>query len=191
MFAQRLYPRTRIQGWIGLTLMAVMLATRFHHFGDALHLPDASWAIFFLAGYYLAWPWLAALLGLALVIDAVAVGWLGVSDYCLTPAYAALQLAHLTLWAGGRLAARQGGDIIGLGRAAGLALVATVLAFVISNGSFYWFGGRVIAPNWVQFAQTFIDYAPGFIATTLFYLGLAALMHALLSLRWAAPRPNP
>ena len=31
----------------------VMIATRFNHFGDALHLPDASMALFFLGGLYL------------------------------------------------------------------------------------------------------------------------------------------
>ncbi|MBM3153552.1 MAG: hypothetical protein FJZ96_15320, partial [Chloroflexi bacterium] len=53
-------PRT--QALIGGSLLAVMLATRFHHFGDALHLPDASWALFFLAGFYLARVWLPVLL---------------------------------------------------------------------------------------------------------------------------------
>jgi hypothetical protein len=34
----------------GLLLAALMLATRSHHFASPLHLPDASWAVFFLAG---------------------------------------------------------------------------------------------------------------------------------------------
>ena len=34
-----------------VALAALMLATRFHHFGTALHLPDASMAIFFLGGW--------------------------------------------------------------------------------------------------------------------------------------------
>src|SRR5690606_15593697 len=41
--------------WSGLAALAMlMLATRFHHFGDALHLPDASMAIFLCGGLYLA-----------------------------------------------------------------------------------------------------------------------------------------
>ncbi len=35
---------------IGLLLAALMTATRSHHFASTLHLPDASWAGFFLAG---------------------------------------------------------------------------------------------------------------------------------------------
>jgi hypothetical protein len=35
---------------ITLMLAALMAATRSHHFATALHLPDVSWAVFFLAG---------------------------------------------------------------------------------------------------------------------------------------------
>ena len=38
---------------IALLLAVGMAATRFRHFGSAIHLPDASLAIFFLAGFYL------------------------------------------------------------------------------------------------------------------------------------------
>jgi hypothetical protein len=106
---------------------------------------------------------------------------MGVSDYCLTPAYAGLQLAHLVLWAGGRWSARQAGASNGLVRMAGMAVGATALAFVISNGAFFWLGGRVAEPGMAQFAQTFVDYAPGFLASTLLYLGLAALAHAFIA----------
>lgn len=166
-------PRT--QALIGLSLAAVMAATRFHHFGDALHLPDASWALFFLAGFYLSPAWMLGLMLEAVAIDVAAVGWMGVSAYCLTAAYAALQLAHLGLWAGGRMAREQGGIVA----MASLALAATVLAFVLSNGSFFWFGGRVAEPSWAQFAQTFVDYGPRFLVSTLAYLGAAALLHVL------------
>lgn len=172
-------PQTRL--FIGLGLMAFMLATRFHHFGDALHLPDASWALFFLAGFYLSPVWLAALMLQAVAIDAAAIGWMGVSDYCLTPAYAGLQLAHLALWAGGRWAGRQDRSTArGLAALAGSAVAVTALAFFISNGAFYWLGGRVAEPGMDQFAQTFVDYAPAFLASTLLYLGVAASVHALV-----------
>lgn len=171
-------PRT--QAFLGFSLMAFMLATRFHHFGDALHLPDASWALFFLAGFYLSPAWLLGLMLEAVAIDVAAVGWMGVSGYCLTPAYAALQVAHLALWAGGRLSNRSvGGSAAAMLRMAGLATGATALAFFISNGAFYWFGGRVADTSLAQFAWTFVDYGPGFLASTLAYLAVAALAHAL------------
>lgn len=183
-------PQTRL--FIGLGLLALMLATRFHHFGDALHLPDASWAIFFLAGFYLPATWLAGLMLAAVGIDLVAVGWMGVSGYCLTPAYAGLQVAHLALWSGGRLSRRHfAGDAAwnaaAMARLAGIAAGATALAFLVSNGTFYWLGGRVADASLVQFAGTFIDYGPVFLASTLMYLGVAALVHVAV-VRLAASR---
>lgn len=169
----------RTQTLIGLGLMAFMAATRFHHFGDALHLPDASWALFFIAGFYLRPAWFLALLLEAVAIDAAAIGWMGVSAYCLTPAYAGLQLAHAALWLGGRWLARDAAPA----RLMAASVGATAVAFVVSNSAFYWLGGQVAAPNLAQFVQTFADYAPRFFASTLMYLGLAALAHGLLQTR--------
>jgi hypothetical protein len=173
-------PRT--QTFIGLALMAVMLATRFHHFGDALHLPDASWALFFLAGFYLSPRWLVVLLLEAVAIDVLAVGWMGVSAYCITPAYAALQLAHGVLWVGGRwLRAREIHGLAGLPVLAGAVVGSGVAAFALSNGAFYWLGGRVAEPNWAQFLQTWLDYAPAYVGGMALYVGLAALIHGVFS----------
>jgi len=38
--------------YLPIALIALMALTRFHHFGDVLHLPDASLAVFFFAGFY-------------------------------------------------------------------------------------------------------------------------------------------
>lgn len=179
-------PRTQTR--IGLALMAVMLATRFHHFGDALHLPDASWAIFFVAGFYLSPGWLFALLLQAVAIDVAAVGWMGVSGYCLTPAYAGLQLAHGVLWAGGRwLRGHVRQTLADLPPLAGAVVGSAVVAFALSNGAFYWLGGRVAEPNWLQFIQTWADYAPRFVGVMALYVGLAAAAHALVHAHSARP----
>lgn len=178
-------PRT--QTTIGLGLMALMAATRFHHFGDALHMPDASWAIFFLAGFYLAPAWLLALLVQAVAIDYVAIEMLGTSAFCVTPAYAALLPAYAALWLGGRWLARKAStDLNGLGRLAGAALASTLVAFALSNGAFYWFGGRVAETSLAQYVQTWIDYAPGFLGSTLLYLSVAVLAHLAVSTRLRA-----
>ncbi|MCX7097836.1 MAG: hypothetical protein NTV43_08035 [Methylococcales bacterium] len=39
-------------GLIPIFLIALMVVTRYHHFGELLHLPDASMAVFFFAGCY-------------------------------------------------------------------------------------------------------------------------------------------
>lgn len=166
------------QTCIGLGLMAVMAATRFHHFGDTLHLPDASWAIFFAAGFYLSPVWLLALMTEAFAIDYASIGLLGTSAFCLTPAYAALIPAYAALWFGGRWMARNAAaDMTGLTRLAGAALASTAAAFIISNGAFYWFGGRVAETSLAQFVQTFVDYAPSFFGSTLMYLAVVAVAH--------------
>jgi hypothetical protein len=73
---------------IELALVALMAATRGQRFAPlAHHLPDASLAVFFLAGLSLRSIWdFPALVGLATVIDPTAIGWGGVSGYCMIPA---------------------------------------------------------------------------------------------------------
>src|SRR5580692_3342727 len=94
---------------VGLLLLAgAMLATRLHHFE---HLPDASWAIFFLSGFHLFGARAFALLMVeAVIIDYVATQHLGVSSYCLSIAYLFVLPAYAALWLGGRVAARHWRD---------------------------------------------------------------------------------
>ena len=69
-----------------LTLLMVM--TRGHHFADINVLPSASWAVFMLAGFYLASKlWFPAFLGLAAVLDLMSVYIGGASNFCVSPAY--------------------------------------------------------------------------------------------------------
>jgi len=93
----------RQQVSLGLILAALMAVTRGQHVALATHLPDASLAVFFLAGVYLRPVWVfPALFGLAALIDTVAVTWGGVGAFCITGAYAALIPAYGALWAVGR-----------------------------------------------------------------------------------------
>lgn len=171
----------RQQAVIGLGLATLMAATRFHHLGDALHLPDASWAVYFLAGFYLAPVWLFGLLAEAVVIDYVAIEWLGTSAFCVTPAYVALLPAYASLWLGGRwLAGHLETGGWGWARLLGVGAVSASVAFLISNASFYWFGGQVDQPGLAAYAVHFLRYFPGFVGTTLLYLVPAAAVHALV-----------
>src|SRR4051812_40251766 len=89
---------------VGAVLVLLMAATRSHHFPTISNIaPDASWAVFFLAGFYLRPAWLLALLlGEAALVDCIAIGWAGVSDFCVSPAYIALLPAYSVLWFAGR-----------------------------------------------------------------------------------------
>ena len=125
---------------IGLSLVALMAATRMHHFGSPLHLPDASLAVFLLAGFFIAGPLLfIGLLFEAAALDYVAIAHLGVSDWCVTPAYWFLIPTYAVLWLAGRYYARiHQHSLRSLGVFAGLSVAALSVAFLISNGALYW-----------------------------------------------------
>lgn len=160
------------QAWTVTALLALaMLATRTGHFGDMLHLPDASMAAFFLGGAYvrrhLAF---AALVVLGVAIDYVAIRYAGVSNYCVTPAYGFLQVAYAVLWYGGyACAARFGSRYLLFVVAAAL----TVVAFLVSNGSFYWLGGRVADRSLSGWAANAWRWGPSFVMVAMCYIGVA------------------
>src|SRR5690606_25885106 len=104
------------RGGILALLAVVMLATRTHHFGAV---PDASWAVFFIAGFYLSagrstadgaamrgWSLWAfpLLMALAVAIDYVVITGQGIafwSHYCVSTAYLFLLPSYVAPWLGG------------------------------------------------------------------------------------------
>ncbi|KRE88715.1 hypothetical protein ASG87_09090 [Frateuria sp. Soil773] len=166
-------------------LAVLMVATRFKHFGDALHLPDASMAVFFLGGLYLR-RHLAFVLfvALAVLLDWVSIAYAGVSDFCVTAAYAFLPLAYAVLWYAGRgYAGRLQATPLALAGAFGVAVPAAALSFAVSNGAFYWLGGRYAEPHVAEYAARLWQWGPLFVRTTLGYVAAALLLHGLLA--WA------
>ncbi|UXA54195.1 hypothetical protein M0D45_05465 [Xanthomonas prunicola] len=177
------------KGLLFIASMLVMTATRFHHTSDWLHLPDASMAVFFLGGLALRrHGYLVALLGVSVAIDWAAVSLAGVSDFCITAAYAALPAAYGVLWYAGRAYhARVRPEVASLSIAWGLGTLAAVLSFLISNGAFYWWGGRYTAPHWAQYLQRAWQWGPLFVRTTALYLAVV-LAAAWCVLRWRNAR---
>lgn len=171
-----------------VALAALMTATRVHHFGTALHLPDASMAVFFLGGLALrgagrGWrahlPFLS-LAALAGVVDWASITYAGVSDFCVTVAYSFLLPAYAVLWYGGRWAAgRFGTDADGFAGRAAVALGSATGSFLISNGAFYWLGGRYPDPNVAQYLERVWQWGPLFVRTTMTYVLVALVLHAL------------
>lgn len=167
------------QATIFALLALLMLTTRFAHFAS---LPDASWAVFFAGGFYLAgrsaWTFPALMLE-AVAIDFFVTRHLGVSDYCITPAYAFLVPTHAVLWLGGiwlrRRYAFEARSILLLAASAGAAIN---LAYLISNGSFYWLGGRIADPNAAQYLDRFLAYYGNFMLVSAGYLAIIAALHA-------------
>jgi hypothetical protein len=167
-------------------LAILMTATRFHHVGSALHLPDASMAVFFLGGLHVRrYGAFFALLALAVAVDWATITGSGRdfwSHHCLTPAYWLLPLAYAALWQAGRwTAVRWRWDARGLSLLGAAALVGASLSFAISNGAFYWFGGRYPEPNLGEYLARAWRWGPLFVRTMLAYVAVAVMVHAALA----------
>ena len=166
---------------IALLLALLMVTTRFHHFGSLTHLPDASLAVFFLGGFYLRRPALfGCYLAQAALIDYLAITLGGVSDWCVTPAYAFLVPTYASLWFGGLWYARRHRmDWRTLAPLAGAVFVAVSAAFLISNASFYVLSGYFPAMSWTEYATRVARYFPPYASAAVAYIAIAAGLHVL------------
>lgn len=152
---------------IFLLLSALMLLTRFHHFGDNLHLPDASWAVFFLAGLWLRkWHFFAFYCAQTVIIDALAVQ-AGTSSFCVTPAYLFLLPTYAALWSAGRFSQSRK-----LHEKLLLCAASTALAYAISSFSFHAFSGYFASLSFADYLQNTIQYLAHYEMITLAYCGI-------------------
>jgi len=165
----------------GLSLL--MAATRFGHFGSHLAPPDASWAIFFMGGFYLGrhWRWLLPLWLLeAAALDFAAIRYAGADNYCVTLAYWFIVPAYSALWAGGvRMRRHYRGGARDLLPLAWCLLVSVSACYLLTNGSFYWLGGRVSDPTLPGWWKNLNDWYPHYLSVTFEYIAMAAVLHAL------------
>jgi hypothetical protein len=161
-----------------------LLITRNYAVAAPLHLPDASWAVFLLAGAYVRTKWFfPGLCVLAAVIDWIAIAWGGVSGFCVTPAYAMLLPAYASLWLGGRWIARMPHRVtFAWLRRISIVLTAAVLAECFSAGGFYIFGGRIDAPTLDGFMHSLVTYFPATLGSLALYLIIAVFTHGVLAI---------
>lgn len=165
---------------IALALAILMATTRFHHFGSALSLPDATLAIFFLAGFYLRSAlFMPLFLAEAALIDYVAIA-NGVSAWCVTPAYVFLVPTYASLWLAGRwYAARHRQTWSTLVPLVLALLVATGVTFLISNGSFYLLSGYFADMSFGEYGARVARYFPLYLVNTFMYVSIAVCLHGL------------
>ena len=175
-------------------LALVMVATRAHHFGAV---PDASWAVFFAAGAWLAghqrWAF-PALMALAVLIDWLVISASGVNfwqHYCISPGYWFLLPAHAALVAAGQWVTARGGEPRWglLGRLALALPVAVVLCHAFAQGGFYWFSGHVADPGLAGWWKNYSDWLPAYAQVMAAYTGLFALLHGVVALRLRRQHP--
>ena len=172
---------TRTQQFlIGGLLLLAMILTR----GNiTAHLQDASWAIFFLVGFYLRGTSLARygfpiFFLAAFVIDLTVIDAQGGTHYCFTPSYPFLIPSYAAMWFAGRwFGGQYQENTIGLIKFVGAAFVGTLICFLISNLGFYYFAGKFETMSITQYALSVSKYLPAYLSTTGIYLSFTALLH--------------
>lgn len=179
-----LTPRSRTAIFIGLA--ALMAATRLNHFGA---IPDASWAVFFIAGFYLrdslrwAFP---ALMATAVTVDYLVISASGQSfwsHYCVSPGYWFLVPAHLSMWAGGSLLRRRyrGASVNALALLAVWVVASVAACHFFAQGGFYWLSDAVANPTVAGWARNYADWFLPYLRTAGIYVALAAALHVALA----------
>jgi len=173
----------RQQVIIGSILALFITATRSHHIVTLSHLPDASWAVFFLTGVYLrSIKILPVMLVWAGILDFVSYALAGGSGFCLTPAYGFLVPAYTILWLTGRWYAHSYSfawqSLLTL-----FLMVFTVATTceLLTSGGFYFFSGRFMDTTMMEFGSRFLKYYPGNLQSVTFYVDIAAIVHVMVS----------
>jgi H+/gluconate symporter-like permease len=64
-----------------------------------------------------------------------------------------------------------------------IAIACSAVSFAISNGAFYWLGGRYAEPNLGEYLARLWTWGPLFVRTTSCYVGVALLVQLALSRR--------
>ena len=179
---------TTLQRAIVLSLLALLMAaTRSHVFTHFTPVPDASWAVFFIGGFYLrdwarwAFP---ALMALAVAIDWMVIRGQGMdffAHYCVSPGYWMLVPAHAAMWAGGHWLRRHytGASPGALARLAAVVVVATATCHLFAQGGFYWLSPAVAEPTVAGWAANYGHWFGPYLAATAMFVAVAAVAQAL------------
>jgi len=162
-------------------LSTLMWLTRGHHIASLVNLPDATWAIFFILGFYFSSLLIPALFLIqAFAIDYLVVTQLGVGDSCFTVAYIFLLPAYLLLWSAGRwLSKNYALNLTSLKLFFISAFLGIVGCELISSGSYYWINvpGHT---SLIEFAARIVKYLPNALVITFAYLLSTLMVHLLL-----------
>jgi len=174
----------RTQRIAPLMLGGLLVATRAHFLAP---LPDATLAVFFIAGL-LGGGTLSfvGLLGAAAAADYLAITLQGAGDWCITPAYAFLAPTYACLWLAGKFSRRAQRSTLHRWLVGFAALgVGVSAAFFISNASFYLFAGYFAQMSPWEYAARVLRYFPAYASTAVVYVVASIALHAF----WANRNP--
>jgi len=171
--------------WLSLGLIAAILLTRTNHFGGKVYLPDATLAVLFLGGLLVARKsWLGVAIAAAFAMDFYALGWKGVSDYCMSLGYWGLIPTYAIVWGAGRWLAKhsRSGHQQPFASAPYLTtgLAAASVAFVLSNAFWYAFSDKVATLSIMEFSQRVARYYTPYVGYAMMYLGIAWVTHFVI-----------
>jgi len=163
---------------IGIALIALILLTRSSHFGTSFLLPDATIAALFLTGMLMQKVrWLAIAITIAFAVDFYALGFAGVSDYCMSLGYWGLIPTYAMVWGVGRYLSKQE-QPFALDFFIPAAWLSTSLAFILSNAFWYAFSDKVNTLTAAEFSKRVAQYYTPYLGYTVFYLGVAWIAQA-------------
>lgn len=166
-----------------LIALALMIGlTRTSHFGTADILPDASLAAFLLGGLLLQPLYAFAILfAVAFGADVYSAQTAVEAGWCLTPAYVGLIPTYGILWLAGRWL-RQTGRL-DFAPAASSSTLAILLAFVVSNATWFLFSGMTGGMSPMDYALAVAKYIPPYFASAMLYLAPIWLAWKLIQQR--------
>ena len=161
---------------IGGILLFLMILTRA---GFVNHIQDASWAVFFILGFYvrkaIALP---LFLLVVFIVDISVIQATGGENYCFTISYPFLAPAYASLWLAGRwFANNYSVNFKGLAYFVLAILVGTTACDLFSSGGFYFFSGRFEETTFTEFAGRVAKYLPMYLKTVVIYLTVATAVH--------------
>lgn len=161
---------------IGGILLCLMIVTRA---GFVNHIQDASWAVFFILGFYVRSVIVLPLfLFVVLIVDLSVIQATGGENYCFTISYPFLAPAYGSLWLAGRwLANHYSVSIKGLTYLILAVVVGTTVCDIFSSGGFYFFSGRFEETTFTEFAGRVAKYLPMYMKTTAIYVTVATAVH--------------
>jgi hypothetical protein len=162
-------------------LSAIMWLTRGHHMASLAYLPDASWAIFFIVGFYFSsFAVIALFLAQAFLIDYLVLTQLGVGQSCFTLAYSFLLPAYLSLWFAGKwLSKHYSLNLSGFKNFAFAAISGIIVCELISSGSYYFMNVPGTA-SIGEFMGRLALYLPFALMITMSYLVVALVAHLVI-----------
>ncbi|MDH4127502.1 MAG: hypothetical protein OEV44_02025 [Spirochaetota bacterium] len=171
-------------------LVAILFITRGHHAPLGLTLPDATLATFFIGGVFLRSSiYMIGMFIIAGLVDYLAFS-SGVSTFCITTATGSISVSYLFLipayavmWFAGEWFRKINREKLSSLGILGLVLFSsTLIAFIISDYSFYFFSGKFDGVNLNDYTQKIISvpgYLSGYFGYTFLYVSLAVLIYTI------------